>query len=205
MTIRFYSWPRSSGSRVQWALEELGVAYDYVNVDYAKREHKSPAYLAINPNGKVPALVDDGVAYFESLAMIVHLAERYGIERKLWPTEGQRRADALSYAVWSLTELYLYMRDFVYHGLDTPISYKPEQRSKAAGEFDLDVTRRNLAMLEQRLADREHVCGDFTLVDVCVGSVLEFGAQLGVAMADTPRVVAYLERLRGRPAFARVK
>ena len=59
MAIRFYSWPQSSGSRVQWALEELGLPYEYKKIDAQKKEHKSPEYLAIHPNGKVPALVED--------------------------------------------------------------------------------------------------------------------------------------------------
>jgi glutathione S-transferase len=205
MAIRLYSWPASSGSRVQWALEELGVTYEYVELDRAKGEHKAPAYLALNPNGKVPALIDDGVSYFESLAIVVHLGERYGIERGMWPAGGQERADALGWCVWTMTELYVYMRDHIYHGRTTPMSYKPEQQSKAAGEFDLSVTNKNLAMLDARLADREYVLGSFTLVDVMVGSVIRFGARMGISLADAPRVQAYLERLEKRPAVARIK
>ena len=81
MSIRLYSWPNSSGSRIHWALEELGVPYEHVVLDRAKGEHRAPAYLAINPNGKVPGLVDGGQPYFESLAILLHLAESYGRER----------------------------------------------------------------------------------------------------------------------------
>ena len=66
MGIKLYSWPRSSASRVHWALEELGVPFELVTLDRHKGEHQAPTYLAINPNGKVPALVDDGQPYFES-------------------------------------------------------------------------------------------------------------------------------------------
>lgn len=205
MTIRFYSWPRSSGSRVSWALEELGVPYEYVELDRAKNEQKAPEFLAINPNGKVPALIDDGVSYFESLAIILHLGETYGVDRGLWPKAGQDRADAVSWSVWSLTELYVYMRDHVYHGVDSPISYKPEQRSAAAAAFDLSVTKKNFEMIEQRLAQREFLCGAFSLADVCVGSVVRFGTRLGVSLADTPKVQAYVARLEARPAVARIR
>jgi glutathione S-transferase len=205
MSIRFYSWPRSSGARVQWALEELGLPYEYVQLDRAKEEHKQPAYLAINPNAKVPALVDDGVSYFESLAIIIHLAERYGIERGLWPKSGQDRADATSWTVWALVELQLYMRDYLYHGLDTPISYKAETRSKAAAEFDYSVMTRQLAMLDKRLADREYVCGTFTLVDVVIGSVMRFGTMFGVKLDSYPNIGAWVARLVQRPAVAKLK
>jgi glutathione S-transferase len=205
MAIRFYSWPKSSGSRVSWALEELGVPYEYIELDRAKNEHKAPEFLAINPNGKVPALIDDGVSYFESLAIILHLGERYGVDRGLWPKAGQERADAMSWSVWSLTELYVYMRDHVYHGVDSPISYKPEQRSAAAAAFDLSVTKKNLAMLEERLAGRDYICGAFNLADACVGSVVRFGTMLGVSLSETPNVQAYLARLNARPAVARIR
>jgi len=91
MTIRFYSWPQSSGFGAHWALEELGLAYEYVKLDRDKNEQRSPEYLAINPNGKVPALVDGPESYFESLAILLHLADRYGAERGLWPASGNQR------------------------------------------------------------------------------------------------------------------
>src|SRR4030095_3134370 len=81
MSIQLYGWPRSTASRVHWALEELGVSYEYLQLDAKKGETRSPAYLAINPGGKVPGLVDGGQAYFESAAIILHLGETYGVER----------------------------------------------------------------------------------------------------------------------------
>ena len=101
MSIRFYSWPSSSGTRVQWCLEELGLAYEHTVLDRSKNEHRAPAYLAVNPNGKVPALVDDGVTWFESAAIVMHLGEKYGVERGLWPAGGQARADAISWTTWT--------------------------------------------------------------------------------------------------------
>lgn len=79
MAIKFYSWPRSSGARVQWALEELGVGYEYVELDPKKQEHRTPQYLAINPHGKVPGLVDGDLTLFESGAILLYLGERYGV------------------------------------------------------------------------------------------------------------------------------
>ena len=205
MAIRFYSWPMSSGARTQWALEELGVPYEYVQLDRTKAEHKAPEFLAINPNGKVPALVDDGIAYFESLAIALYLGERYGVERGLWPRDGKDRADALSWSVWSIAELHYHLREYIYHGLASPISYKPDQQSKAAAEFNLERTKANLAMLDKRIADREHVCGAFTLVDTLVGATVRFGQRMGVKIEGVRHVDSYIERLSKRPALARVK
>lgn len=205
MAIKLYSWPMSSGARTQWALEELGIPYDYVQLDRSKGEHKTPEYLAINPNGKVPALVDDGVAYFESLAIAVHLGERYGVERGLWPSAPRDRADALSWSAWAVTELLYNVREYIYHGLASPISYKPEDQSKAAAEFNLGATKRHYQMIEHRLADREYLCGAFSLVDTLVGTTLRFGARMGVKVDGAPRVDDYVARLSQRPALARVR
>ena len=204
MAITFYYTPMSSASRVHWALEELGIPYEYVQVDRTKNEHKQPEFLAINPNGKVPALVDDGVAYFESLAITLHLAERYGVERQLWPSSGQARADALSWSIWCLAELHYNLREYAYHGMQTRLSYKPEEQSKAAADFNRGVLSKHFAMLDKRLADREHICGNFTLADCTIGSALRFGAMIGIP-PEGQHVAAYVERLNKRPAVARIR
>lgn len=205
MAIRLYSWPMSSGTRVQWALEELGLPYEYTQLDRSKGEHKSAAFLAVNPNGKVPALVDGDETLFESAAIVIHLGEKYGVERKLWPAGGQARADALSWTVWSITELQAFALRFIYHGLDSPISYKADQRSKAAADFNLAATQRNLAMLDARLATREYIMGAFSLVDVLAGSAVRFAKMMGVSTENAPHVTAWVTRLNSRPALAKVR
>ncbi|OGA61907.1 MAG: hypothetical protein A3G81_10010 [Betaproteobacteria bacterium RIFCSPLOWO2_12_FULL_65_14] len=136
MAIELYSWPRSSGTRVAWALEELGVPYKYVELDPKKKEHLAPAYLAVNPHGKVPALVDDGQRFFESGAILLHLGDKYGVAAKLWPAPGgQAHADALCWSVWAIGELQPYLMQVLYHGMDTPVSYRPGDRSKAAAGY----------------------------------------------------------------------
>jgi glutathione S-transferase len=161
-------------------------------------------FLAINPNGKVPAMRDGAETYFESLAMIVHLGERYGRERNLWPLDGQARADALSYAVWSTVELSAFGMQYVYHGLESPVSYGPADRSKAAAQYCWSNLESMLRMLEQRLNGREHLLGDFTLADVPAAATLFSLEQLGVKLADTPAVQAYVSRCVARPAMQRV-
>src|SRR6266516_4392854 len=79
MGIVFYYTPMSSATRVLWALEELGVPFDKVKVDLSKGEQRQPEFLKLNPNGKVPTMVIDGQPVFESLAMLLHLGETYGV------------------------------------------------------------------------------------------------------------------------------
>jgi glutathione S-transferase len=203
MGITLYSWPRSSASRIHWALEELGVPFETVTLDRAKGEHRAPAYLAINPNGKIPALVDDGQPYFESLAILLHLAETYGRERALWPKAGSARAEALCWTVWGGTELQAYMMQYLYHGLDTPVSYKSDQRSKATAEYNHAQYLRLLDVLDARLAGREFVLGAFSLADIPAAAALITGTFLGGSIEGRPNVEAWLERCRERPALAR--
>ena len=205
MTIRFYSWPQSSGFGVHWALEELGLSYDYVRLDGAKSEHRSAEYLAINPNGKVPALVDGEERYFESLAILLHLAERYGAAKGLWPEGGRQRAEALSWTTWSTTELMPFLLQYIYHGLDAPMSFDPPDRSKAAAEYSLANSMQHLDMLENRLRDREFVVGSFSLVDIPIAAWLGFAVALGLPLGQRPAVRAWLDRCSGRPARARVE
>jgi glutathione S-transferase len=206
MAIELYSWPRSSGTRVCWALEELGVPYNYVALDPKKQEHLAPQYLAINPHGKVPALVDDGQRYFESAAILVHLGDKYGVAKKLWPAPGsQAHADALSWTVWASCELVAYMMQYLYHGMDTPVSYRPQDRSKAAAEYCLSQLARQLRALEAQLQGRDYLFGGFSLADVAAGSALAMGVSLGLGLEQYPRTAGWCGRCTDRPAFKRAR
>jgi glutathione S-transferase len=206
VAIKLYSWPRSSGTRVAWALEELGLPYEYIKLDSQKQEHRAPGYLAVNPHGKVPALVDGEQAFFESGAILLHLGTKYGVDKKLFPPGGgQPRADAISWTVWSGTELGPYMLQYLYHGLDTPISYKPEDRSKAAAQYCFSQFNRNLDVLEARLASQEYLLGAFSLVDVAAASWLLLGGMLGLKLDSHAKVAGWCKRCADRPAMQRAQ
>ncbi len=205
MATKLYSWPQSSGTRIAWALEELGVAYEYMQLDAGKNEHRAPAYLAINPHGKVPALVDGDVKLFESGAILIHLGERYGVGKKLWPAGGQPRADAIAWTVWSMTELGPHMMQYAYHGLATPFSYKPADQSRAAAEYERSEFERCMHAIDARLDGRDYLLGDFTLADIAASSWLGFGAYLGVRIDAYPRAAAWFERCNARPAMQRAR
>jgi len=206
MAIQLYSWPHSSGTRICWALEELGIPYDYIELDRKKQEHLAPKYLAINPHGKVPALVDGDQRLFESGAILIYLGEKYGVAKKLWPAAGERaRNEALCWTVWAMAELGPYMFQYLYHGLDTPVSYPPADRSRAAAEYNLAQFNRILAALEARFESREHLMGDFSLVDVAAASWLGLGTSFGVGLDRYPRVAGWCKRCTERPAYKRAR
>jgi glutathione S-transferase len=207
MAIQLHSWPHSSGTRISWALEELALPYQYVEVDPKKQEHRSPRYLALNPHGKVPTLVDGEQTYFESAAILLHLGYRYGTAKQLWPAPSDAiQAEALCWTVWSTTELGTYMLQYLYHGLDSPVSYQPADRSKASAEYNHAQFVRCLDALEARLASRQHMLGQtFSLVDLAAASWLLLGAMLGLGLDSHPRVAAWTRRCGERPACQRAR
>ncbi|HVZ42672.1 MAG TPA: glutathione S-transferase family protein [Ramlibacter sp.] len=207
MAIELYSFPRSSGTRVSWALEELALPYRFIEIDLKKKEQLSPAYLAIDPHGKVPALVDGEQRFFESIAILLHLAHRYAVDKGMWPAPGSAlRADAISWLVWSGTELSPHMMQYVYHGLDSPFSYKPEDRSGACAEYNRGQFERMLRTLEERFSDREWLVGSgFTLADLACAGALGFGMLCGIGLGDYPKTAAWVKRCGDRPARARAR
>ena len=206
MTITLYSWPMSSGTRISWALEELGLPYRYERLDGKKQEHRSAEMLAVNPHGKVPALVDGDLKLFESGAILLYLGSRYGAAKALWPAAaGQAHADAVCWTVWAMTEIGNYMMQFLYHGLDSPVSYKPEDRSAAAAAYNRAQLDRLLDALEARLEGRDYLMGGFSLVDVAAASWLLLGTKLGLVLEGRPRVAAWCARCAERPAFQRAQ
>jgi glutathione S-transferase len=206
MAIKLYSWPLSSGTRISWALEELGLPYEYVALDRKKEEHRAPEFLAINPHGKVPALVDGSQNFFESGAILLHLGTKYGVEKNLFPPGGgQARADAISWTVWAMSELGPYMLQYLYHGCETPISYKKADQSKAAADYNLMQFNRQLDTLEARLAKQEYLLGTFTIADIAVASWLGLGAMFGLKLDRHPHVAAWYKRCAERPAFKRAR
>jgi glutathione S-transferase len=207
MSIRLYSWPRSSGTRVSWALEELELPYEFIELDRKGNEHRSASHLARHPTGKVPALVDGDETWFESGAILLHLGQTYGVERGLWPAgDGQPRADAVCWTVWAMAELGNYLMQYLYHGLDTPMSYKPEDRSRATADYNRGQLERSLDAVETRLEGRGHLMGEaFTLVDVACASWLLLGTGLGASIGERARLSAWLEGCGARPAYARAR
>jgi glutathione S-transferase len=187
MAITLFYSPRSSATRVLWAIEELGVPFEKVRVDLSKGDGRKPELLAVNPNGKVPAIIDGVAKLFESLAIVLHLGDRYGEPKALWPLAGTaERAEAFTWAVWGTVTVL----DLALHA-DAPDSKK---RWDACMEI-----------LDARLESEQCLVGaSFSLVDVAVASNVTFGQMAaGFPLEPYQNVNAWLERCKARPAYAR--
>jgi glutathione S-transferase len=205
MAIVFYYSPWSSAVRVHWALEELGVPYEGKKIDIRAGDQKKPEFLAINPNGKVPALVDDGVPYFESVAINIHLGEKYGVDKGLWPTaDSPLRGPALSWIVWDAVSLgYVAGRAM----FNSPSEYLPAELQHAGqaehARKELDGL---LGLLETQLATGPYMLGErFSLVDVQVAADLWWYTMvLKLDHAGRPRLKDYVARATERPAWKKI-
>lgn len=198
--IKLYGIPQSRASRPLWMLEELGVPFELVPVNFSG-ENKKPEYLALNPNGRLPTLDDDGLVLFESLAINLHLARKYGAAKGLWPASADDQSRAIQWSLWAANELEPHV---IAHMLNTrmlPEAMRDAAKAKAAA----DALPRPLAVLNGVLAGREHVLGGgFTVADLNIASVLTLGWRLGAFDAKAfPNVTAWLERVNARPAAQR--
>ena len=198
MSVVFYWHPMSSATPVACALAELGVAHDRVRIDIRNGEQRTPEYLAINPNGKVPCLVVDGTPIFEGLAIHLWLGDRFGVARGLWPAaDTPERLQALSWCAWAyVTYGTLLVRLHVATQGDEALR---SEVHAAAARSGLDQL---LALLDARLAAQPWMLGaDYSLVDLIVGSVLSYSVYVGAPVASHTHVQAWLERVQARPAM----
>lgn len=191
--ITFYTNPMSRGQIARWALHEAGAEYSAIILDYGSTM-KDADYLAINPMGKVPAIVHDGRTVTECAAICAYLAEAFpasGLAPK--PDE---RADYYRWLFFTAGPLEQAITDK--HLGIVPTA----DQERMAGYGNLD---RVIDVLEAHLSDRDYVCGDrFTMADVYVGSQVDWGLQFGT-LPDRDSFTAYAERLRGRDAYRAAK
>ncbi len=201
MAITFYYAPQSAASRIHWALEELGVPYEKVKLDLKAGDQKKPEYLKLNPNGKVPTLVDDGVTLFESLAIVLHLGTKYGVDKGLWPALGTpEHAQALVWTTWGTVSLMGVAQRLL---LNTSSFIPAELHHAGQAERARTEFEGLLGVLEAQLAGKTYALGDsFSLVDVANGSFLGWLSHvLPLDLSPWPSVRAWVGRSVDRPAF----
>ncbi|MDY7227860.1 glutathione S-transferase family protein [Hyalangium rubrum] len=197
--MKLYFAPRTRATRARWLLEELGVPYELVKLDLARQENATPAYLAVHPLGEVPALVDGDVTLLESLAICLHLADRFP-EKHLAPPVGS--AECGPYYQWMVfAEVSL---DPVVMAFYRHAQLPEEQKARAHSEEALAKHRTRLTavldVIQGGLGGREFLVGGaFTAADVVMASILHLANTLKL-LDDHPRLVEYVKRHSQRPA-----
>jgi glutathione S-transferase len=201
MSLTFYYSPMSSATRIHWALEELGVPYEKVKVDLAAGDQKKPEYLAKNPNGKVPLVVEDGLPIFESLAILIYLGEKYGVEKGLFPALGPQRAEALKWIAWAGVSL----GDAISRIIRNSDRYPAEQRNENAREQAKKDLVELWGIVDKTLEGKEYLVGDkFNLADLAVSGYVMVTGRFGADISGLKNVGAWAARCTQRPALGRV-
>jgi glutathione S-transferase len=202
MSLVFYYSPMSSSVTVHWALEELGVPYEKVKLDLQARDQDKPAYRALNPNGKVPLLVHDGTPIFESVAILLHLGETFGVDRKLFPAAGLARAEVTKWLVWAGVTLGEAVQR---HQRNVAERFPADQKNARAAEVAKADVESLFGILDRDLEAKKKswLVGDrFSLADLYVGSFVEYLGMLGFDSKPWPNLDAWCKRCTSRPAHA---
>ncbi|MBR1218505.1 glutathione S-transferase N-terminal domain-containing protein [Bradyrhizobium sp. U87765 SZCCT0131] len=196
--LKFYFNGSPNPTKVALFLEETGLSYEAIPVDTRKGEQFRPEYLAINPNGKVPAIVDGGVTVFDSNAILLYLAEKTG--QFLPANTPAARAELLSWLMFAATGVGPYSGQAVHFR-----HFAPEQQSYALNRY-LFEAQRHFAILNDRLAERRYMLGDsYTIVDMDVwgwARMIPFVAG-DEAWAKLPHLKRLVDEIGARPAAAR--
>lgn len=198
--IRLYTAQTPNGRKASIALEELGLGYDVTWVKLDAGEQLAPAFLAKNPNHKIPVLEDDGQVIWESGAILLHLGERHDPKGTILPKDPKRRIEAIQYAF------------FQTGGLGPNLGRLGAQLRKPAAERNAEMVEtfgdevsRLLSVLERILDDgRPFLAGDYSIGDIMHYPWLQpLHAMKAPPLLDQPKTLAWVERIAARPAVQR--
>lgn len=198
--ITFYYHPSPNPAKVALLLEETGLAYKMVPVDTRKGEQHKAEFLAVNPNGKTPAIVDGDTTVFDSNAILLYLAEKSG--QFLADNTPQRRGEMLSWLMFIATGIGPYTGQYVHFN-----HFAPEPKAYAVNRYEFEAWR-HWNIIEQQLAKQPYMLGEhYSLVDMAVwgwARVLPFA--LGEnAFTKLPNVKRLLDTINARPAAQRAE
>ena len=194
--IKFYYNLAPNPTKVALCLEEMGLAYDPVPIDTRKGEQHTPAFLALNPNAKLPVIVDDGATVFDSNAILLYLAEKTG---QFLPAQAAR-GEMLSWLMFVASGIGPYSGQAVHFR-----NVAPEPKDYAVNRYTFEA-RRHWDILDARLGKHRYMVGDtYTVVDMAVwGWSRLVSVVLGPdAPASLPNVTRHMQEIGARPAAAR--
>lgn len=201
--LQLYSFPTPNGIKVSIMLEEIGLPYEAHKITLSDEDVKSPEFLSLNPNNKIPAIIDphgpDGepMGLWESGAILIYLAEKSG---KLLPKETAKRYEVIQWVMFQMGGVgpMFGQLGFFYAFAGKDIE-DPRPRERYINEV-----KRLLAVIENRLEGRDWICDDYSIADIAMagwlGTLEFYGAREVVGWDDLPNAKAYLERFRSRPA-----
>ena len=191
--IDLYTWSTPNGRKVSIALEEMGLAYKAIAVDISKDEHFKPEFLAISPNNRIPAIVDhdNGMALFESGAILMYLAEKTGT---FWPKDAKGRWQTAQWLMWQMGGVGP-MLGQVHHFVKYNAGKAPY-----AEERYLKEAKRLYGVLDKQLGQTEYVAGSYSIADMSIWPWISRFEWQQMDLNQYPNVKRWYLAIAARPA-----
>lgn len=192
-----YTAPTPNGHKASIMLEELGATYTVQPVNIGVGEQKKPEYVKLNPNGRIPTLVDhaaDDFAVFESGAILIYLAEKFG---KLLPTDVKGRSTVMQWLMFQMSAVGPMQGQ-----ANVFFRYWPEKYQPGIDRYQKE-TRRLYEVLEARLQGREYLCDDYSIADIATYPWVKIHGWAGVSVDGLPQLQQWMARVCARPAVQR--
>jgi glutathione S-transferase len=192
--LRIYGVARTRAFRALWIAAELGLDYEHLPIEIGDAGARAPEFLAINPNGRLPAIVDGDFVLFESLAITLYLAKKHS-PGKLYPGSLEGEARAWQWSLWAVTEVDRGVNIWSLHAVRLPES----ERDAGKREEALKVLQAPFKVLDAAVARQRHLLGpDFTVADLNVAAVISRAIDMN--LDSWPNLKAWLTRCLERPA-----
>jgi glutathione S-transferase len=192
--LRIYGIARTRAFRALWIAEELGLAYQHLPIEIGEAGARSSEFLALNPNGRLPFIDDDGFVLFESLAITLYLAKKHSPGR-LYPAALQDEAKAWQWSFWAISEVDRGVNIWSLHAVRLP----PNERDAARRDEALKVIAAPFRILDSAVAAQPYLLGDqFTVADLNVAAVIS--RAIDMDLSAVPNLKAWLTRCLERPA-----
>jgi glutathione S-transferase len=196
--LRIYGIARTRAFRVLWMAEELGLDYEHIAIETGPDGARQPGYLAVNPNGRLPAIDDDGFIMWESLAINIYLAKKHATGT-FYPTDAQGEAKVAQWSLWAANEIERATNVWSFHAERLP----PAERDPKIAAAAIDLLAPAFRVLDKTLADVPYLLGDrFTVADLNVGAVAL--RSLAMDLSATPHFRDWLQRCYDRPAAQKI-
>ncbi len=194
--LKIYGIPRSRAFRTMWLAKELGLEYENIPIDMGKGETRTPEYLAINPNGHIPAIDDDGFILWESMSINLYLAKKHS-RGSLYPIRFEDEARTWQWSFWGMTEIERPVLTAMFHRAILP----EDKRDAALADESERQLGRPLMVLDGAVAASPYLLGEhFTVADLNVASILSWARPARIDFAAMPKAADWLKRCAERPA-----
>lgn len=194
-TLDVYGVAQSRTARVLWMVRELGLEFQHHDIGFRTGETTTPEFLAINPNARIPAIVDGDLKLWESMAINLYLARKHG--GPLQPATLEDEARATQWSFWVMTEVEKPLLAMLFNRAILP----EDQRQADVADRSEEDLQRPLKVLDGEVSKRPYLLGqDFTVADLNVASVLTWAKVAKLDLSSYPAIADWLDRCTARPA-----